>query len=585
MRANDIRSCGRNGDLAGALKVFERLDQQTADTTLVMNSVVDACIACKDLNKALDYFNQAQSRELADVVTYNTMIKGYLANGQEDAAKQMLSELSKRGFTKTRPSYHGLLNARVNAGDLRGAWKLVTEMQLSGISPNAVTCSILLKCKSQSLADVSKVLALVDAMEDPMDEVLFLSVVESCIRTKSLDKLSRQMDKFMYQGKSTALSAPTYGSMIKAFGNSRNMKQVWSIWNQMTGHNVLPTSVTLGCMVEALVANGYTSDAWQLAHKMWSDERTRPLVNTIIYSSILKGFASAKEIEKMMSVYQEMKAREIRPNTITYNSIMNAFAQNGQMQGVHALLKDMKEAVPPVKPDVVTYSTMVKGFCNSGNLDKALEVVKEMKAEGRCTPDEVMYNSLLSGCAKEFRCDDALQLLNNMKESNITPSNYTLSMLVKLMGRSKRINQAFTILEDVSMEHGLKINIQVYTCLIQGCFNCGQPLKALEVHDKIIKENLQPDSMTYSVLVRGCLQTGLAEKGADLARCAYGRGSANLGSGNAPGLNPGCFDEVIAALGGENDERARMLMDELADCREVSPTGGSRSSNGAGYKW
>merc|ERR1719487_1872500 len=128
-----------------------------------------------------------------------------------------------------------------------------------------------------------------------------------------------------------------------------------------------------------------------------------------------------------------------------------------------------------------------------------------------------MFNSLLGGCAKAHRPDDAIMVLQDMKSCGVAPSNYTLSMLVKLMGRCRRIHQAFTMLEDISKEYGLKINIQVYTCLIQGCFNAGQPSKALSLHEKIIQEGLTPDSMTYTVLVRGCMQSGLLDKAVELS--------------------------------------------------------------------
>ena len=52
MRANDIRSCGRNGNLSGALKVFEKLGSH-ADTTLVLNSMLDACVECRDISKTV----------------------------------------------------------------------------------------------------------------------------------------------------------------------------------------------------------------------------------------------------------------------------------------------------------------------------------------------------------------------------------------------------------------------------------------------------------------------------------------------------------------------------------------------------
>jgi pentatricopeptide repeat protein len=491
-------------------------------------------------------------------------MKGYIAAGQEGEAKDLLTEISEKGMVATRASFHGLLNARVNARDARGAWKLVEEMQATGIRPNAVSCSILLKGRLNSLADVSRVLALIDTMDEPIDEVLFLSVVEACIRTGRLDLLSRQTEKIFNQdgGSSICLTAPTFGSMIKAYGHARDVKRVWELWKMMLASGVQPTAVTLGCMVEALVGNSRTSDAWQLVRKMWEDEGTRSLVNTVIYSSVLKGFANEKDTEKVMALYDEMRSRQVQPNTITFNTILNAFAQGGAMNRVPALLEDMKAANPPIEPDIVTYSTIVKGFCNSGSLNRAMKVLKDMKASGKYSPDEVMFNSLLSGCAKEHRPDEALQLLSEMKGAGVKPSNYTLSMLVKLMGRCKRLNQAFTMLEDLSKEYGLKINIQVYTCLIQGCFNAGQCSRAIGLHAKIIHEGLSPDAMTYTVLVRGCLQAGLIDKAVEFCKMAHGIG---IESKHAPPGTSGCIDEVIAALGGSTSEAAKALMVQLGD--------------------
>jgi len=574
MRANDIRSCGKNGDLRGAIKVFRRVEGQGEQPALV-NSMLEACIACKDMTMAQEFFTEAKNLAVADAAIYNTMMRGYIVNGRESAAKGLLAELSGKGMAGSRSSYHGLLNARVNAKDVKGAWKLVEEMQEAGIRPNAVTCSILMKGRLNSLADVSRVLALVDAMDQPIDEVLFLSVVEGCIRTGQLELLSKLFEKFLAECPAVSVSAPTFGTMIKAYGQARNIKRVWALWHQMIEHKASPTPVTLGCMVEALVFNGCASDAWQLTQKLWADEKTRPLVNTVIYSSILKGFAHNHETDKVMALYEEMKEHKIQPNTITYNTIFDAFARGGAMNRVSALLEDMKSVTPPVEPDLVTYSTIVKGFCSSGCLDRALKVLKDMRASGKHAADEVMYNILLSGCAKEHRPDEAIQLLNDMKKCGVPPSNYTLSMLVKLMGRCKRLNQAFAMLEDISKEYGLKINVQVYTCLIQGCFNANQAAKGIALHDKVIKEGLNPDAMTYTVLVRGCIQAGNVEKAVEFARCAYGVSTVLPQSGATPrGLEEGCLEEVISSLGGPCNAAAQALMSELGDFKPAA--GGGR---------
>merc|ERR1719350_2486367 len=361
--------------------------------------------------------------------------------------------------------------------------------------------------------------------------------MEACLRTGHLDLLP---EIIALRPDGLTLTTPLYGSMIKAFGQAGRIERVWGFWQEMISKDVQPTAITLGCMVEALVINKETDAAWKLVQEMWEDESQRHLVNTVTYSTLLKGFSDKPE--KIMAMYDEMKARKIECNTITYNTILNHFAQCRAMRRVPQILEDMRASIPPVDPDIVTYSTLIKGFCSSGNLDRALGLLAEMQADGKFLPDEMMYNSLLDGCAKEQRIVDALRLVDEMKKTGVVPSNYTLSMLVKLLGRCRRLNQVFTMVDELTGEFGFRPNIQVYTCMIQACFHNRQPAKALALFEQLLADGLRPDEKTNVVLVRGHLQMGLVEKAAVLVRRAY-QGDA------AAGVDSQCWEETLSRLG------------------------------------
>merc|ERR1719345_489403 len=169
-------------------------------------------------------------------------------------------------------------------------------------------------------------------MDEPMDEVLFSSVIEACIRIHRLDLLSEMMRKYAQQGGLLALTAPTYGYMIKAYGQGHDVERLWELWNEMAQREVRPTAITLGCMVDALVKNKCVVDAWSLLHKLLEDEILCTLVNTVIYSTVLKGFAMSKQVGKIFEVYGEMKARDVQCNTITYNTVLDACARCSSME-------------------------------------------------------------------------------------------------------------------------------------------------------------------------------------------------------------------------------------------------------------
>merc|ERR1719311_1788955 len=119
--------------------------------------------------------------------------------------------------------------------------------------------------------------------------------------------------------------------------------------------------------------------------------------------------------------------------------MIDACARCGAMDRVPELLQSMKQC--SVEPDIITYSTLVKGYCHSGDVDRGFEVLKEMQKDGKYAADEILYNSLLDGCAKQHRVEEAIQLLDEMRANGVSPSNYTLSILVKLLGRARRLNE------------------------------------------------------------------------------------------------------------------------------------------------
>merc|ERR1719214_216708 len=397
-----IQACGRKRDLRGAKQAFDRLKQSGAQLSpLIYNCLLDACVQCGDMKGAEEYFGQMKQLECADVVSYNTILKSYLHSNRSDEAHRLLQEMVQRGLPANKVTYNELLNAKVASKDRRGMWKLVEDMKAADVAPNAVTCSILLKALTEHshTQDITDTMELLKQIDEPMDEVLFSSVIEACIRTRRLDLLSEMMRKYAKQGGLLALTAPTYGSLIKAYGQAHDLERLWELWNEMIQREVRPTAITLGCMVDALVKNQAVESAWQLLNTLLTNEDTSILVNTVIYSTVLKGFAMSKQISRIFMVYEEMTKRGVQCNRISYNTMLHACARCGSMEQVEELLQDMRD--DKVEPDIITYSTIVKGYCLSGDVDRAFEVLEEMKRDNKFAPDEILYNSLLDGCAKQ----------------------------------------------------------------------------------------------------------------------------------------------------------------------------------------
>eukprot|EP00933_Yihiella_yeosuensis_P054377 TRINITY_DN527_c0_g1_i1.p1 TRINITY_DN527_c0_g1~~TRINITY_DN527_c0_g1_i1.p1 ORF type:complete len:852 (+),score=156.48 TRINITY_DN527_c0_g1_i1:101-2656(+) len=580
-QAKYISSCGKDGRLADALAAFNAVKESGVPlTTFIYNCLIDACIKCNNPEAALQYFGEMKDSVAPDVVTYNTIIKGHLDLGRLSEVQDLVREMQKNSIEPSRITYQALLSVAAQSGSRKELWQIINDMEKANLQISSFACSLLLKGitnRSQS-EELKKIVAIIDAniKVDPakpvMDDCNFVLLQEACMKTNNLGLLWERLRLYCLQDNLVKLTAPICGSLIKAYGQAQNVERVWQMWFTMASRNVKATSVTLGCMVEALVVNRCTAEAWKLVNGIWDDPEQRPLINTVIYSNILKGFAMAKDNEKVAILYREMTERGIQCNTIAFNTILNSSALCGQMENVPKLLADMKAHDPPILPDVITYSTIIKGYCLSGQLDKGLDLMKEMKETAGLQPDEVMYNSLLDGCAKQSRLDTALQLLDEMKASGVMPSNYTLSIICKLMGRAKQVDKALSMVEIISKENGFRPNIQVYTCLIQACIYNRKLVRALSLHDDIVKNGFCcPDEKTYSSMVRGFLQMGCSEKASDVLRCAFHLPGHRLQEtkGKPQGVQMSVVHDVIAQLGFESLS-GQSIVNDLYEYRQIS---------------
>merc|ERR1719440_2096302 len=142
--------------------------------------------------------------------------------------------------------------------------------------------------------------------------------------------------------------------MIKAFGQVGDTAQVHELWVEMEKCDVEPTPITLGCMVDALVVNGQATEAWDLVHRQQEEDSDETMLNTVVYSTVLKGFATSKNIDMVFTVYKEMQKQGVECNMITFNTLLDACAKCDAMCRASVLLEDTRKA--NVEPDIITYS-------------------------------------------------------------------------------------------------------------------------------------------------------------------------------------------------------------------------------------
>jgi len=537
-----IRGCATRGNLDAAFGIFNMVQangaSETSLTPSLYNAVLDACVECKDLRRAEAWMETIKSNSLANKVSYNTMIKAHLRFEQFDKARALMEEMRLAGHAPNQVTYNEFVNAIAHRHggprhQQRGEaprpelWSLIAEMQDAGVPPNRITCSILLGSlgKDSSESDVSRMMKLLNGMEEPMDEVLLSSSAEACIRVGRPELIGQMVQKLREagDGRLPISGAHTFGSVIKAYGRAHDVEGAWSLWREMRLRHVRPTSITIGCMVEAVVSNGDPDGGYELIRQLHEDVQCRDQLNAVIYCSVMKGYARVHQMECVWTLWNEMLNHRIEPSIVTYNALIDACARNSNMDAVPDLLKGIETR--GLTPNLITYSTTLKGLCQRGDVPAAFTVLDDMRRTTKLRPDEIMYNTLLDGCSLSGLTTEGERILEQMQAEGVTPSDFTLTIVVKLFSGAKRADRACDLVFEISRKHGIRPNHHVYANLVSALIRQGDLVRATTAFQAMAKDHRSIPAKTWQGLAKAHFASGDMEKLVDVLRVAVAKGS------------------------------------------------------------
>mmetsp|Transcript_63916 Transcript_63916/g.114070 ORF Transcript_63916/g.114070 Transcript_63916/m.114070 type:complete len:1000 (-) Transcript_63916:89-3088(-) len=513
-----IKSFANDRQIEHALKVFSA---SIKDGPGIYNAAADACIECHRADEAKHILQDAIDAGFADVVTYTLIIKvHHRFNGSAEDAEQVVKAMRAAGVQPTIVTYNELLDFKIKATPA-AAWGHLDEMRSYGLKPNRITCSILLKVlqKTPTLENVERVAQSLNEMEDEMDEILFSLAVEAFISVNRADLLSHYLKRFRAANPAVKW-IHTYDNIIRGYSFLKNVSGVLDSWQEIKDQHLTPTRVTIGCMVEALVSNGKTDEAYDLINELLANEACKSQVNAVIYCSVLKGYSHQRNFERVWLVYQEMLALNLDFSIVTYNALVDACARCGEIDFVPEIVQTMK--AHGIEPDIITYSTILKYQCREKRLDDAFKLLDHMLNNTPHRPDEIMYNTLLDGCARQGLYDRGIWLLKEMGRAGVTPSNFTLSGLVKLCSRANHLERAFVLVDEISSKFNFKPNVYVYSNLVYSCIMHQDLPRAVDVVDLMLQRHVRPNSGIYKTLLQACVKAGHADQAACLLRGAFG---------------------------------------------------------------
>ncbi|GAV86957.1 PPR domain-containing protein/PPR_2 domain-containing protein [Cephalotus follicularis] len=379
-----LNACSTLGDYSFGQLIHARfiVSNILADLPL-QNALLDMYCNCGDTQTAFRIFSKMQN---PDLVSWNSMITGYMENGEGEMAMDLFVQLQALSLHHPDEYTFTAIVSATNAFLASDYGKpLHAQVVKAGFESSVFIGTTLVSMYFQNgdSESAKKVFNLISEK----DAVLWTKMIMGHSAMTDGEGAIELFCKMCQEGHKSD-SFPISGA-LSACANLAVLNQgkmIHSLAVKM-GHDVAIT--VRGSLIDMYAKNGNL----RAAQSIFSNVSNPDLK---CWNSMLGGYSHHGMAEEALNVFEEIQKHSLYPDQVTFLSILTACSHSGLVEKGKFLWNHMKEN--GILPQFKHYSCMVSLLSRAGLLDEAEKVI----VESAYSENQVeLWRTLLSSCVAQ----------------------------------------------------------------------------------------------------------------------------------------------------------------------------------------
>ncbi|KNA25950.1 hypothetical protein SOVF_001660 [Spinacia oleracea] len=480
------------------------------------NTLIEGFMKSGNVNKSLEVFN---SMPYKDDFSWNVVISGCVKLGELSLARMVFDEMPR----KNAIAWNSMLHGYARRGCSREALRLFKDLNFDAVESGkrdpfvlttmvgACTDVMALGCGKQIHARI-----IVDGVE--FDPFLGSSIVNLYSKCGDLDN-AKQVFKLTKEADDFSLSA-----LIKGYANVGKMADARRIFDSITN----PCVVVWNSLISGYVANYQPLEALVLFNMM-RDKGFKPDFST--FASILNACSSIVAHEYGKQLHNHACKVGVSMDVVVACSLIDMYSKCGNPNDACKFFDELE------LHDIVLLNSMISVYCNCGRVQEAKQIFDKMHDKTL-----ISWNSMLSGFSQNSCPLSALDLFCEMNTLGIRMDEFSLASAISSCASITSLKFGEQVFARVTVL-GLEADLIVCTSLIDFYCKCGfinlgrklfdemvksdevswnsmltgyatngQGLEVLELFAAMKHAGVQPNDVTFTVILSACSHCGLIEE-------------------------------------------------------------------------
>ncbi|KAK1264145.1 Pentatricopeptide repeat-containing protein [Acorus gramineus] len=416
-----LRSCARSGSLEHGTMVHADVFKFGLDVNLkTCNSMIDMYSKCGDLKDARRVFDAMVRRE---VLSWNSMLSGYVGVGSVDLAVAMVGSMGSDGLEPDSVTWNTVMDGYCRAGRCMEAEAVLCQMA----EPSVVSWTTVMLGYSRA-GDHETALRVFERMIGGLvkPDCDALSCVLSSCRHLGALKLAREIHGFGLKTASIDVFYSSAGAALVAiYASHKRVRDAENVFALMNDVDV----VTWNAIVHGFAQSGMESSALEYFREMQFKEVASDPTSI---ASVLP----ISDIKLGKQIHAHAIKKFFASDIEVWNALISMYAKAGSVETARSVFSGM------VDRDVVSWNAMIGGYGANGHGVPAIRLLEEMGRAG-VNPNTVTFTCALSACARAGLVEEGLDLFERMRrEFALEPTREQFACVVDALARAGRVEEA-----------------------------------------------------------------------------------------------------------------------------------------------
>ncbi|KAL8161487.1 hypothetical protein V2J09_012976 [Rumex salicifolius] len=332
--------------------------------TKLGTSLVDMYSKCSCCHWAYRVFKEMNGSR--NLITWNSMISGFMLNGESEIAPELYSRLESDGYQPDSATYNAMISGFSHLGKGMEAFQFFKKMQSDGVSPSLKSVTSLLPaCSAISALSIGKEIHAYATRSDyTKDEFLATTLIDMYMKCGQFSSAQNIFDQF----ETKPFDPAFWNAMILGYGRNGKDDSAFEIFNLMRKSDVKPNSATFLSILSVCSHTGNVSKGVQVFEMMSRDYGIVPGPEHI--GCMIGLLGRSGQLDKAEELIKELH----EPSVAVLSCLLGA-------SGLHLNLElgqDIAEKLAKLKPDNPTPFVMLSNMYAAMGRWKDVEIIRNL---------------------------------------------------------------------------------------------------------------------------------------------------------------------------------------------------------------